>query len=93
MVKLLNCTASDTILHIIREITLQHTHRIPFVIGHRVGDQLAGLAPIDGLKVRLRECGIRVPAIDFGVALIPEEYRRAIVRANDDHATRLFAQI
>jgi len=91
--QLLDGPAANAVLHVIWEIALQDPHRIPLVIGDRMGHQLAGLAAVNWLKVRLRKRGVRVPAVDLRVALVPEENRRAIVRANDDHATGLLAEI
>lgn len=93
VIELLNGAASNAILHVIGEVALQDAHRVALVIWHRMGDQLAGLAAIDGLEVGLCKGGIGVPAIDLSVALVAEEYGRAIVGANDDHATGFLAQI
>jgi len=91
--QLLNGSASNAVLHVIREIALQDSHRVPLVIGHGMGHQLAGLAAVNRLEVGLHECGVRVPAVHLRVALVAEEDRRAVVRADDDHATGLLAEI
>lgn len=91
--QLLDGTAADAVLHVIRKIALQHPHRIPFVVGHRVGHQLTGLTAVNRLKVSLRKRGVRVPAIHLRVALVPEEYRRAIVSSDNDHTAGFLAKI
>lgn len=93
VIELLNGATSNAILHVIGEVALQDAHRVALVIWHRMGDQLAGLAAIDGLEVCLRKGGVGIPAIDLSVALVAEEYGGAIVSANDDHAAGFLAQI
>lgn len=85
--------AADGALHVIREVALQHAHSSPLVIGHDVSGQGALLALVDGLEVGFHEGGEAVPPVDLGVALVSEEKRAAVVRAQDDQSLGFYSKI
>lgn len=82
--------AADGALHVVREVALEDAHLSPLVIGHDVSRQgaFATGALVDGLEVGGYERGGAVPSVDLGLALVAEEERAAVVRAQDDQLLR-----
>jgi len=80
-------SAADGTLHVVREVALEDAHTSPLVIGYDVSrqDVLALLVFVDGLEISGYEGRDGVPSVDFVLALVAEEERAAVVRAQDDY--------
>jgi len=85
--------AADRALHVIREIALQHAHATSLVISQNLSRQGALSALIDHLEVGGHEGRLAVPPVHLRVALVPEEERVAVVRAEDDEASRFWPDV
>lgn len=84
--QLLCGTTSDSILHVIREITLQHPHCVPFVIRKYVSGQLTRGTSVHRSEIRFAKRFRCVPAIYFRFPFIPKEYCSTIIRTNYDES-------
>lgn len=88
-------SAADGALHVIREVALEDAHPSPLVIGHDVSRQGAIVTGtlVDGLEVGRYEGGDGVPSVDLGLALVAEEERATVVRAQDDQLLRFWTAV
>lgn len=88
------CPAADGALHVVREVALEDAHSVPLVIGHDVSCQGAALdVLVDRLEVGGHEGRGAVPSVDLGLALVAEEDRAAVVRAQDDQLLRFLSKV
>lgn len=87
--------AADGALHVIREVALEDAHLASLVIGHDVSCQGAfkSGALVDELEVVGHEGRDGVPSVDLILALVAEEKRAAVVRAQDDYLLRFLSAI
>ena len=80
-------------LKVIREIGLEYAHAAPLVIRHYVRRQLALLAPVYPVNVVLRGTALKIPSVDVGLSLPPEEYGTAVVRTEEDKFSALRSDV
>lgn len=91
--KLLFRSASHRILHVVREVTLQHTHPTTLVVSQCVCSQMARLASVNHSEVLRLEAVAGVPSVDLGFAFVTEKHGQAIVRADGNQFVRFDAHI
>lgn len=86
-------SAANGALHIIWEVAFEDAHSIPLVIGHDVSGQGALGALVDRLEVGGQERREAVPSVDLGLALVAEEERATVVRAQNDQLLGFHSKI